>query len=67
VPHFNGKTELISLTQCDKEESRADFCYHNELRIVEPQCHGISSADSEILRAVQLNDAGRSEGNRSNV
>ena len=36
------------------------FEYNGRLRIVEPQCHGISSAGHEVLRGVQINDDGHS-------
>lgn len=36
------------------------FDYNGSLRIVEPQCHGISSAGNEVLRGVQINGGSRS-------
>jgi hypothetical protein len=36
------------------------FEYNGSLRIVEPQCHGISSAGHEVLRAVEINGDSRS-------
>jgi hypothetical protein len=45
-------------TICNAIKNRAviAFEYKGSLRIVEPQCHGISSAGHEVLRAVQIND-----------
>jgi hypothetical protein len=47
---------------CDaiKKKAVITFEYNGSLRIVEPQCHGISSAGNEILRGVQINGGKRS-------
>ncbi|WP_243371710.1 hypothetical protein [Geotalea sp. SG265] len=40
---------------CEAIRKRAvlRFIYNGRLRIVEPQCHGISTAGNEVLRGVQ--------------
>jgi len=47
---------------CDAIKKRAiiAFQYKGSLRLVEPQCHGTSSAGNEVLRAVEVGDGGRS-------
>lgn len=42
-----------------------EFDYHGAHRVVAPYCHGVSSHDTELLRAVQLrrsNSASRTGG-----
>jgi hypothetical protein len=41
---------------------RLVFEYGGRLRIVEPYCHGTSTAGTEVLRAVQVGGAGPSSG-----
>ena len=43
---------------CDAIEKKTvlSFRYKGSLRLVEPQCYGISSAGNEVLRAVQVNE-----------
>jgi predicted DNA-binding transcriptional regulator YafY len=36
------------------EKRRLRFVYHGKPRLVEPQCHGISTAGREVLRAHQI-------------
>jgi hypothetical protein len=47
----------MNIVICDAINKKAviAFEYNGSLRIVEPQCHGISSAGHEVLRAVQIN------------
>ena len=44
-----------------KQKAVIQFSYHGSLRIVEPQCHGISTAGNEVLRGYQTKDHGRPE------
>ena len=37
-----------------REKRRLRFIYHDTLRLVEPQCHGIGHRGTELLRAYQL-------------
>jgi predicted nucleotidyltransferase len=46
-----------------KKKAVIQFKYANELRIVEPQCHGISTAGKEVMRGFQT--GGRSRSRRS--
>lgn len=49
-------------TICDaiKKKSVLAFQYKGSLRLVEPQCHGTSSAGNEVLRAIELDNGARS-------
>ena len=49
---------------CDAIKKRVvlAFRYKGSLRLVEPQCHGTSSAGHEVLRAIEVGDGGRSAG-----
>lgn len=37
-----------------REKRRLRFVYHDTLRLVEPQCHGIGHRGTELLRAYQV-------------
>jgi hypothetical protein len=43
-----------------EQKARIQFRYRQNLRIVEPQAHGISSAGNEVIRAVQTYPRGPS-------
>jgi hypothetical protein len=47
---------------CEAIKKRAviAFQYKGSLRLVEPQCHGTSSAGNEVLRAIEVGDRSRS-------
>jgi hypothetical protein len=42
-----------------KKKALLQFNYHGTLRIVEPQCHGVSTAGKEVLRGFQIKDRGQ--------
>ena len=42
------------IAQAIREKRRLRFSYHGTLRRVEPQCHGLGSRGTELLRAYQL-------------
>ena len=54
--------KVMNAAICDAIKKRAilAFQYKGSLRLVEPQCHGTSSAGNEVLRAVEVGDDGRS-------
>jgi hypothetical protein len=49
---------------CEAIARRAllQFRYHDRLRIVAPYCHGISTRDVEVLRAIQIRGESGSGG-----
>ena len=42
------------LDRAIREKRRLRFIYHDVVRLVEPQCHGIGHRGTELLRAYQL-------------
>jgi hypothetical protein len=42
-----------------KKKAVLQFNYHGTLRIVEPQCHGVSTTGKEVLRGFQVKDRGQ--------
>jgi hypothetical protein len=51
---------------CEAISKRAllEFHYHGRLRIVAPYCHGLSTRDVDVLRAVQIRGLSASGGRR---
>ncbi len=49
---------------CEAIAKRAllQFHYHDRLRVVAPYCHGISTRDVEVLRAIQVRGESGSSG-----
>lgn len=49
------EVQTVNTAICEAIRKRTvlRFFYHGRLRIVEPQCHGISTAGNEVLRGVQ--------------
>jgi hypothetical protein len=45
-----------------RTRSRLEFDYKGRHRIVEPYCHGVSTRDAEVLRAVQVGGQSSSGG-----
>jgi hypothetical protein len=54
---------MNSVTICDAIRKRMviRFYYDGGIRIVEPHCHGISTAGNEVLRAYQIGGYSESE------
>lgn len=44
-----------------REKRRLRFVYHDTVRVVEPQCHGIGHRGTELLRAYQLEGGTQAE------
>ncbi|WIG54274.1 MAG: hypothetical protein OJF61_000060 [Rhodanobacteraceae bacterium] len=44
-----------------REMRRLRFIYHDVVRLVEPQCHGIGHRGTELLRAYQLQGGTQAE------
>jgi len=44
-----------------REKRRLRFAYHDTVRLVEPQCHGIGHRGTELLRAHQLEGGTQAE------
>jgi len=44
-----------------REKRRLRFIYHDVVRLVEPQCHGIGHRGTELLRAFQLEGGAQPE------
>lgn len=42
------------IDQAIREKRRLRFTYHDTVRIVEPQCHGLGRRGTELLRAHQI-------------
>jgi hypothetical protein len=51
-------------TICDaiRQHAQLEFDYFNKRRIVEPYCHGTSTAGAEVLRAIQVGGDGSGFG-----
>jgi hypothetical protein len=49
---------------CEAISKRAllQFRYHDRIRVVEPYCHGTSTRDVEVLRAIQVRGESGSGG-----
>jgi hypothetical protein len=57
-----------NLALCEAIEKKAviEFNYKGTLRIVEPQCHGTSTAGNEVLRGFQTKNYGKPSESPSN-
>jgi len=44
-----------------RDRRRLRFVYHGKPRLVEPQCHGIGTRGTELLRAYQIEDGEQPE------
>jgi hypothetical protein len=49
-----------AICEAIKKKATLQFGYHETRRIVEPQCHGISTAGKEVLRGLQISGHSRS-------
>jgi hypothetical protein len=49
-----------------KKKAVIQFRYHEDLRTVEPQCHGISTAGKEVLRGFQIKNHGKPSESATN-
>jgi len=49
-----------AICQAIKKKRVIQFTYTGELRIVEPQCHGMSTAGKEVMRGFQTGGSSRS-------
>jgi hypothetical protein len=49
---------------CEAIRKRAllEFKYHGRHRVVQPYCHGVSTRDVEMLRAIQVRGSSSSNG-----
>jgi len=50
------------LCEAIRRRSLVQFTYHGYARVVAPYCHGISTRNSEVLRAVQVRGGSSSGG-----
>ena len=50
-----------SIVQAIKTKQRMRFIYNGKVRYVEPQCYGIGTKDTELLRVHQLSGGGERE------
>lgn len=49
------------IDQAIREKRRLRFVYHEKVRVVEPQCHGIGHRGTELLRAHQIEGGTQAE------
>jgi hypothetical protein len=56
------KTSAAFICEAIRSRRLLEFRYRGLQRIVAPYCHGISTAGTEVLRAVQVHGASGSKG-----
>jgi hypothetical protein len=57
-----AKISNRAICEAIKKKAVIQFNYEGKLRIVEPQCHGISTAGKEVIRGFQTGGQSRSRG-----
>jgi hypothetical protein len=62
MSRLQKKISNTGICKAIKKKAVLQFNYEGELRIVEPQCHGISTAGKEVIRGFQV--AGRSRSRK---
>jgi hypothetical protein len=53
---------VVLICEAIRKRRLLEFHYHGRLRVVAPYCHGVSTRDVEVLRAIQVRGSSSSGG-----
>jgi hypothetical protein len=61
-----GKSWNVAICEAIAKKAVIEFSYSGSLRMVEPQCHGTSTAENEVLRGFQVKNYSKPSESPSN-